>query len=302
MPDEIRDRICERFVQNVFGRQPDLEGGNQNHDGGAGHWFEAQMGVQHNADNAPDLWDYECKNATRSKTTFGDWKGDYLIWRDPEMFPNLQGLEGGMRGANSPFRIQQAANKDETFLPAFGRWRNADEETHVYELDGNAITWQDVGKDGYFSWSWIRKVVHGFGNEGQSVVVNNDNSISIIYSYSHDNREDRETLVPEMFRIENLTLVKWSENQITEFVENKFGVLGWFKGLMDQHGRYNALIFGEPISIDRFLEAVRNSDIYFDTRMKERRPDNTDRLGMNWRANNTFWFDMSDETFRPPEV
>ncbi len=131
-----RERIIERFMQNVFGRQPDTTGGNPRHDGGAGHWFEEEMGVTHNADNRPDLWGFECKNATGSQTTFGDWKADYLIWRDPEMFPNLAGLTG------NNLRLQQNTNKDEIFLPAFGIWRDAGEKD-VYEIDGEQVHWEN---------------------------------------------------------------------------------------------------------------------------------------------------------------
>lgn len=293
----IRERIQEIFMENVFGMQPDTTGGNPKHDGGAGHWFETQMGVTPNADNAPDLLGFECKNGTRSKTTFGDWEADYLIWRDPEIFPNLEDLAGGMRGANSPFRIQQSRNKDEVFLPAFGRHMESDE---TYTLNGQQVGWEN---NEYYSWSWIRKIRHGFSNEGQRIVINDDNSISVVYSYTHDARRDRDERVPEEFRIEDLTLISWSERTLTDFVENKFGVNGWFKGIIDRTtGRYTALIFGEPITFDRFLEDVRDSHIYFDTRLKERRPDNTDRFGMNWRANNTFWEEMADERFDPPLV
>jgi len=295
-----RERIIERFMQRVNGRQPDIAGGNPEHDGGAGHWFERLMGIRPNADNRPDLWGFECKNATGSQTTFGDWKADYLIWRDPERFPNLEGLTGGMRRANSPFRIQQLRNKDEVFLPAFGTWRDATENV-CYELDGEQVFWEN---NGFFSWSGIcpQRVTQGYRNEGQALLVNEDNSISVVYSYSHDSRDDKDQSVPENFRIENLTLIRWSEEKITEFVENKFGQRGWFKALMDRQRRYNALIFGGPIHIDEFLQAVRNGDIKFDPRMKQRRPDGSDRFGMQWRARNSFWINLSDERFDPPQV
>ena len=292
MTREIRDRIIERFMQNVNGRQPDTTEGNPRHDGGAGHWFERQMGIRANADNRPDLWGFECKNATGSQTTFGDWMADYLIWRDEDMFPNLVGLTG------NNLRTQQNTNKDEVFLRAFGIWRNA-EEDDVYQVDGQQLTWENGG---FFSWSGIcpQRVTQGYRDEGQALVVNDDNSISVVYSYLHDIREDRDERVPEVFRIENLTLISWSEEQITEFVENKFGQRGWFKAMMDRQDRYNAIIFGRAIHIDRFLQAVRNGDIKFDPRLKQRRPDGTDRYGMQWRAGNAFWENLSDERFDPP--
>jgi len=289
---EIREKIIERFMENVYGKKPETSRANQRHDGKKGHWLEDQMGIEHDADNAPDLWDYECKNETKSKTTFGDWQGDYLIWRDPERFSNLKNITG------EELRLQQGKNKDEVFLPAFGRWRDA-KENEKYLVDGQQVGWKNKG---FFSWSWVRKVEHGFGKEGQRLVVNNDNSISIVYSYSHDTRSDKDQRVPERFHVENLKLVGWSHNRITELVENKFGASGWFKCLMNKQGIYNAIIFGEPIFIDKFVQAVKDSKIFFDTRMKERRPNGTDRMGMNWRAGNNFWVEMSNEKSEPPIV
>ena len=78
------------------------------------------------------------KNATGSQTTFGDWKADYLIWRDEGAFPNLVGLTG------NNLRTQQNTNKDEVFLSAFGIWRNA-EEDDTYQVDGQQVTWENGG-------------------------------------------------------------------------------------------------------------------------------------------------------------
>ena len=127
------------------------------------------MGIRANADNRPDLWGFECKNATGSQTTFGDWKADYLIWRDEDMFPNLVGLTG------NNLRTQQNTNKDEVFLRAFGIWRNA-EEGDVYQVDGQQLTWENGG---FFSWSGIcpQRVTQGYRDGGQALVVNDDNSL-----------------------------------------------------------------------------------------------------------------------------
>ena len=77
-----RERIIEIFTQNVLGRTPDIAQLNERHDGREGHWLEAQMGVALNNLNAPDLLGFEMKNDTTSKTTFGDWSPDYIIFDD----------------------------------------------------------------------------------------------------------------------------------------------------------------------------------------------------------------------------
>lgn len=77
-------KIIKIFKENVYGRSPDTNSFNQRHDGKDGHWLEQQMGIKPNADNEPDLYGYEMKNSTVSKTTFGDWSANYYIFKDKE--------------------------------------------------------------------------------------------------------------------------------------------------------------------------------------------------------------------------
>lgn len=76
--------IVELFRKNVKGKQPDTTGANARHAGSAGHWLERQMGVAANCKTEPDLLGFEMKNATKSKTTFGDWSANYYIFKDPQ--------------------------------------------------------------------------------------------------------------------------------------------------------------------------------------------------------------------------
>ena len=77
-------KIIKLFRKNVYGKKPDTAASNQGHDGKGGHWLERQMGITANANNQPDLFGYEMKNNTTSKTTFGDWSASYRIFRDKE--------------------------------------------------------------------------------------------------------------------------------------------------------------------------------------------------------------------------
>jgi len=63
---------------------PDSSASNAKHDGKDGHWLEKQMGIAHNAKNAPDLYGFEMKNDTRSKTSFGDWSASHYIFEDKQ--------------------------------------------------------------------------------------------------------------------------------------------------------------------------------------------------------------------------
>ena len=79
-----KEKICELFFANVKGKRPNLSEFSVKHDGRAGHWLEQQMGIKANASNKPDLFGYEMKNNTTSKTTFGDWSANYYIFKDQE--------------------------------------------------------------------------------------------------------------------------------------------------------------------------------------------------------------------------
>lgn len=70
-------KIIHTFYQSVYGKTANIQGANPRHAGSRGHWLETQMGLTPNGNNAPDLYGYEMKNATTSKTTFGDWSANY---------------------------------------------------------------------------------------------------------------------------------------------------------------------------------------------------------------------------------
>ena len=84
MTKEIRKKIIDRYMKNVYGKSPKTSNSNQRHDGKEGHWLEKQMSVKPNASNTPDLWGYEMKRVTSMKTTFGDWSPNYWIFKDKE--------------------------------------------------------------------------------------------------------------------------------------------------------------------------------------------------------------------------
>ena len=299
---ESRKKIIKIYKEKVHGKIPDTLKMTKGHDGKKGHWLEDVMGSKRDASNKPDLYGYEMKTGG-SKTTFGDWGPDYFIYRDEKKFPNLIEETGKKK------QKLQNRNKDEVFLKAFGVWRNADEDAHKYKLKkdipeyklckGDLVTWKDIEKDGFYSWSGgpsPNKVPDGTNAFGQALVINKNNSISITYSYSKDTRENKAELIPKEFQIENLKLFGWSQEWIKKKVENKFNVYGWFKCNIKEE-KFCEIIFGNKITLSEFLKWVRDGDVVFDTRFKERRPDGTDRYGMQWRAPSTFWKLKAVETY-----
>lgn len=84
-----KEQIIELFRKNVKGKSPNVEGKNERHDGRKGHWLEQQFGVTANADNEADLFGYELKNETTSKTTFGDWSANIYIFLPAPNIPHF---------------------------------------------------------------------------------------------------------------------------------------------------------------------------------------------------------------------
>ena len=91
-------------------------------------------------------------------------------------------------------------------------------------------------------------------------------------------------------------LFGWSANWIKNKVENKFSVLGWFKCNIKKK-EYVEIMFGDPITATTFLEWIKCGNVIFDTRMKQRRPNGSDRMGMMFRANNAFWKSLAVYTY-----
>ena len=81
-----KERIIEIFRNQIKGIKPDVSTANIKHDGKLGHWLESKFGINHNASNSADIWGFELKNETGSKTTFGDWSANEYIFDDPKFF------------------------------------------------------------------------------------------------------------------------------------------------------------------------------------------------------------------------
>jgi len=266
-PDDsdIRKKIIDKYLKNVHGKKPDTSTSNPRHEGKEGHWLEKHMGVKHNASNAPDLLGFEMKNNTQTKTSFGDWNASYYIFRDGKFFPNLIGVKG---------------------IARYGLWR--ENKARFLRIFGREF-------NGMFSWSGTpcpKRVTDGVNDFGQELTVGNDNSIIVRYSFSKDRRPDKSELIPEMFQVDNLTIVRWDSEVIRNKVERKFNRKGWFKCLQDNNGVYNLIEFGGPFNIEKFLKVVREGHVIFDSGMKDVRADGTDRYRSMWRASNSFWDSM----------
>lgn len=253
-----KQKIITLFNKKVRGKSSNTSKSNQGHDGKGGHWLEKQMGVKHNDKTEPDLFGYEMKNNTSSKTTFGDWSADYYIYKDLNYFTENK----------------VSINKDK-FITIFGS--------------------PNPKKNNRYSWSG--KPVPKIGNYndfGQKLVIDKNNNILAVYSFSADKRGNKRTIVPSHLKKENLVLVKWSAKLMKANVEDKFNQLGWFKCEKDKKtGIYTKIVFGNPINFTAWIKGVKKGFIIFDSGMAVGKS----RLYSSWRANNKYWDSLITSTY-----
>lgn len=244
--DNAKQEIIRIFMQNVYGKSPDVSDTNLGHDGKYGHWLETQMGIAHNGDNAPDLLGYEMKNDTSSgKTTFGDWSPNIKVFGDDTVISR------------------------EGFIKSFGH----------------------PSKDKPNRWSWSGEPVpkiNKWNKYGQTLRITDEKDIQVVYDYIHDNRPDKDSLVPEEFRSGEHVLMAWTSAYLKSRVEQKFNQKGWFKCLMED-GVYRTIAFGKPFTFNEWLKAVESGQIYLDSGMYHDDTKPNVRPYMQWRADNSYW-------------
>lgn len=267
MPD--KQDLIEIFRKNVKGKSPCVDGMNVRHDGRKGHWLEQQFGIHHNADNFADIYGYELKNETTSKTTFGDWSANEYIFKNSTY--------------SSIFYYKKTIENRDLFLSIFGK--------------------PNTEKNGRFSWSGepCPKILE-YNKFGQRLVISENQDIIAEYSYSKDQRPDKATIVPEILHQEHLQLARWYGNStpankkgkcLKLKVENKFNDKGWFTCKTDSLGHYCQICFGEPMTFDKWIKLVSNGIVFFDSGMYQ----GNKRPYSQWRANNSYWDSLITEKF-----
>lgn len=265
-----KEQIIELFRNNVKGKKPNVTGRNVRHDGRKGHWLEEQFGISANANNEADLWGYELKNQTTTKTTFGDWSANMYVFTNPH-YSNL-------------FLGRNKHEKQDSFVKIFGR---PNEEKH-----------------GRYSWSGSPspKINH-YNDYGQILAITPSKDIVAIYSYTYDRRINKEFIVPKELQIDNLEIARWygefsptskrRDKCIKAKLEDKFNDKGWFTCKMNSSGVYDRICFGKPINYDNWIHLVEEGIVFFDSGMYEGNP----RPYSQWRANNNFWDSLITEIY-----
>jgi hypothetical protein len=249
--EEAKNKIIDLFNKFVRGKSSDTNSSNQGHDGKDGHWLETQMGIKHNSSNESDIYGFEMKNHTSSKTTFGDWSPDFALFKGKD----------------------KVITRDQ-FLKIFGS--------------------SNPKKNGRYSWSGKTcPKIDVFNDFGQKLIVDKYDNILAVYSFSKDNRADKNLIVPSTFHSDYIVITSWSNILMKKRVENKFNNFGWFKCSKNDEGVYDKIVFGNPITFNDWIIGVRSGLIFFDSGMYQ----GNERPYSQWRAENKYWDSLVKESF-----
>lgn len=232
MQNEIKKEIIERFRNNVMGKKADTKSYNQKHDGKAGHWLEKQMGIDPNGENAADLFGYEMKNQTKSKTTFGDWSANDYIYKNKEY----------------------DISRDE-FIMIFGQFNS--------EKDRYSWSGKPVPKIGKFNDFGQRLVI----DEDKNIIAQYSYSED-----KRDEKSEIVPTAMQVENLIIAKWSSSGKKSLREKVENKFDQEGFFICKKDSNGVYESIQFGEPMNFDSFIDGVKNGDIYFDPALNQGNP------------------------------
>jgi hypothetical protein len=150
-------------------------------------------------------------------------------------------------------------------------------------------------KGGRLSWSGeVFPKIGSINRYGQSMIVDESQSIVIFYSFSRDTRPDKLTTVPPKWQVEELVIAKWTSEKLRRNLESKFNTFGWFKLLADANGAYSTIQFGRVISWDEFIDLFSQGLVIIDCGMYEDNP----RPYMQFRADSKIWDLFEEETIR----
>lgn len=269
--DKNKAELIKIFRENVKGKKADVTGKNIRHDGRKGHWLEEQFCIKANANNAADILGYELKNETTSKTTFGDWSANRYIFRNGE-YTHL-------------FAGHTNYEKKDSFCYIFGKPNK--EKNNRYSWSGSPVP-----------------KINRYNDFGQILVIEDNYDITAKYSYSKDMRPNKDTIIPDELKHDNIELARWfglkspTKKQVDkclkEKLEDKFNELGWFTCKTDSNGIYQEICFGNPFDYFDWIELVRKGIVFFDSGMYQ----GNKRPYSQWRANNTYWDSLIVERYK----
>jgi hypothetical protein len=102
--------------------------------------------------------------------------------------------------------------------------------------------------------------INHFNKDGQKMMVDDQNNITVLYDYNYDTRVDKETL--ELNKEPHI-IAQWNAASLKSAIENKFNKKGFFK-CKKENDVFIKICFGKCITFDMWIEGFKNGVIYHD--------------------------------------
>jgi hypothetical protein len=233
-----KNEIIKIFNANVKGIEICLKNENKNHCGKEGHWLETKMGIKHNSNNTPDIYGYEMKKSS-AKTTLGDFSA-------------------------SEYAFSQKNKRN--YININNNWTDDVKisRTDFIRYFGNP----NPNKNNRYSWSGSCVPVYNNWNEnGQNLLISDNNDITIYYSFEKDTRS-KKTDFPDYLKNDKILIAIWKVEKMKPHIEDKFNKNGFFI-CKKKDNKYDTICFGKPFNFEYFIESIKNKKIIFDSGMYE---------------------------------
>jgi len=257
-----KKNIIEKFYKNVKGVKFILKNQNKNHDGKEGHWLEKQMNIKHNSKNEPDIDGYEMKKES-SKTTIGDFSASEYLFSTKNKRNNINKYNNW----TDDIKITKS-----DFIHYFGN--------------------PNIKKNNRYSWSGsCVPTYNNWNNNGQNLLILDNNDIVIYYSFLNDKRDNKKELPIFLQNDVNIIIAIWKENKMKQHINNKYNSNGFFICKKIEN-KYERICFGKPFNFEYFIECIKNKKIIFDSGMY----DGNNRNYSHFRGTN-FWNELIIEEY-----
>jgi hypothetical protein len=251
--DIDKQHIITLFKKNVKGIEICVNEQNKKHCGKEGHWLETRMNIKHNSKNEPDINGYEMKTFSK-KFTLGDFSASEYIFSGK----NKRNYINSITNWTDEIKLSRSE-----FIKTFG---------NPNVKKNNRYSWSGLSVPSYNSWN----------NNGQILMIDENNDIIIYYSFSHDKRAIKNSF-PLFLQNDNII--------IAVHIDNKFNKKGFFV-CKKINNKYENIYFGRAFNFEYFIECLKNKKIIFDSGMYDGNNRNYSHFRGSW-----FWNELITEEY-----
>jgi len=231
-----KKNIIELFLTKVKDIEICLEGKYRNHCGREGYWLEEKFGIKHNSKNEPDINGYEMKKAS-NKITLGDFSASEYAFSSK----NKRNIINQYNNWTDDVVISR-----NNFIQYFG---------NSNPTKNNRYSWSGKCVPTYDNWN----------NNGQNLIILENNDIVIYYSFIKDTRDIKDNF-PDYLKKNDIIIAIWKVEKMKPHIDNKFNKNGFFI-CKKIDNKYKNICFGKPFTFEYFIECIKNKKIIFDSGM-----------------------------------